>query len=210
MTILRHWLLVVVAALGIWSAPASATDFSFTGNLVNPNDVLLFNFTVGSASTVTLRTYSYAGGTNAAGTVIARGGFDPILALFSSTGLQIGQNDDGGGSVPADAVTGRHYDTFLQALLNPGTYTVSVQAYSNFAVGPNLSNGFTGGGSFTDVSGSQRASFFAFDVLNVAAATQVGGGAVPEPATWAMMLIGFGAVGFAMRRQKVKQALTLA
>lgn len=25
---------------------------------------------------------------------------------------------------------------------------------------------------------------------------------VPEPATWAMMLIGFGAVGFAMRRQK--------
>jgi hypothetical protein len=40
---------------------------------------------------------------------------------------------------------------------------------------------------------------------------QVGGGplmaarltdAVPEPATWTMMLIGFGAVGFAMRRRK--------
>jgi hypothetical protein len=27
-------------------------------------------------------------------------------------------------------------------------------------------------------------------------------GAVPEPATWAMMLVGFGAVGFAMRRRK--------
>jgi hypothetical protein len=27
-------------------------------------------------------------------------------------------------------------------------------------------------------------------------------GAVPEPATWAMMLLGFGAVGFAMRRRK--------
>ena len=26
--------------------------------------------------------------------------------------------------------------------------------------------------------------------------------AVPEPATWAMMLVGFGAVGFAMRRRK--------
>ena len=26
--------------------------------------------------------------------------------------------------------------------------------------------------------------------------------AVPEPATWAMMLIGFGAVGFAMRRRQ--------
>ena len=27
-------------------------------------------------------------------------------------------------------------------------------------------------------------------------------GAVPEPATWAMMLLGFGAVGFAMRRRR--------
>jgi len=26
--------------------------------------------------------------------------------------------------------------------------------------------------------------------------------AVPEPATWAMMLLGFGAIGFTMRRRK--------
>lgn len=70
---------VAVAAL---SAPAAAADFSYTGNLSDPNQVLLFNFNVGSTSQVTLRTYSYAGGTNAAGTVIANGGFDPILALF--------------------------------------------------------------------------------------------------------------------------------
>lgn len=30
----------------------------------------------------------------------------------------------------------------------------------------------------------------------------VGNGAVPEPATWAMMLMGFGAIGYAMRRRK--------
>ena len=30
-------------------------------------------------------------------------------------------------------------------------------------------------------------------------------GAVPEPATWAMMLLGFGAVGFSMRRSKRNQ-----
>lgn len=36
-------------------------------------------------------------------------------------------------------------------------------------------------------------------------------GAVPEPATWAMMLAGFGAIGFAMRRRsKVKTAVRFA
>lgn len=34
-------------------------------------------------------------------------------------------------------------------------------------------------------------------------------GAVPEPATWAMMLLGFGGIGFAMRRQR-KPALQAA
>jgi hypothetical protein len=37
-----------------------------------------------------------------------------------------------------------------------------------------------------------------------------GGGGVPEPATWAMMLLGFGAVGFSMRRARTSAARTLA
>lgn len=32
-------------------------------------------------------------------------------------------------------------------------------------------------------------------------------GAVPEPATWAMMLLGFGAIGFAMRKGRQRQTL---
>ena len=35
-------------------------------------------------------------------------------------------------------------------------------------------------------------------------------GAVPEPATWAMMLMGFGAVGFAMRRCRYQQTVSYA
>jgi hypothetical protein len=35
-------------------------------------------------------------------------------------------------------------------------------------------------------------------------------GAVPEPGTWAMMLIGFGAVGFSIRRRKPRHLLQLA
>lgn len=192
--------ILAAAAAVMMSAPAAADNFSYTGTLSNPNQVLLFNFVVGAPSTVTLRTYSYAGGTNAAGTVISRGGFDPILALFDSTGARINQNDDGGAAVPADAVTGEHFDTFLQSLLNPGTYTVSVMAYSNFSIGPNLSNGFTNTGNFTDVTGNQRTNAWAFDVLNVASAIQVGG--VPEPATWMLMLLGFGAIGLSIRARR--------
>lgn len=34
--------------------------------------------------------------------------------------------------------------------------------------------------------------------------------AVPEPATWAMMLFGFGATGFSMRRRRYQQRIALA
>ena len=195
--------LAFAAASFSFAAPASATDFSYTGTLSDPNAVLMFNFTVGSPSTITLRSYSYAGGTNAAGTLISGGGFDPILTLFDSTGLEINHNDDGGSAhVPCDGT--RCYDVYLQQLLSPGTYTVSIQAYSNFAIGPNLSNGFENDGSFNG-----RTSFYAFDILNVDQAIQVAG-AVPEPSTWAMMLFGFGAAGVALRRQKKKTAFALA
>jgi hypothetical protein len=36
---------------------------------------------------------------------------------------------------------------------------------------------------------------------SLSAFAQVGAGALPEPATWAMMLLGFGGIGFAMRRR---------
>jgi hypothetical protein len=192
-------IVLAAASVALFNAPAAADDFSFTGTLNDPNQVLLFNFVVGAPSTVTLRTYSYAGGTNAAGTAIPQGGFDPILALFDSSGLRINQNDDGGLNVPADAVTGARFDTFLQSLLAPGTYTVSVMAFSNFSVGPNLSDGFYGGGSF-----NSRTNAWAFDVLNVSSAVVQG---VPEPSTWAMMFLGFGAMGLAIRRRRRAEAL---
>lgn len=189
-------------ALALTASPAAADDFSFTGSFSTPDTVQFFDFTVGAISSVTLRTWSYAGGVNAAGQTIDRGGFDPILALFDlTTGLKINENDDGGcGLVAADAVSGQCWDTSLISDLAAGTYRVSVQVYPNFAPS-SLSGTFAGASTFSDVSGvanNPRTNAWAFDILNVNSAIQNG---VPEPESWALMVVGFGLVGASLRRR---------
>ncbi|MGH9611524.1 MAG: DVUA0089 family protein [Bryobacteraceae bacterium] len=201
------------------AASAFADNFSFTGTFVQDDQVQAFSFSVGATSNVTLETLAYAGGVNAAGQTIAEGGFDPILALFDSTGAEIGQNDDGGSSVPADSVTGEYFDTFLNlGTLTAGNYTVTIQEYDNFANGPNLSDGFsrTGQGNFTsaafgndgpggfyDVTGTQRDSHWAFDILGVNSAStgNPAPSATPEPGS--ILLLVSGAAGlFLMKRRQ--------
>lgn len=74
----------------------------------------------------------------------------------------------------------------------------------------------TGTFSLTGLAGAQSFAFNAntrgnvwFDNFSATAAAATG--AVPEPATWAMMVAGFGAMGFAMRRRtKVRTNFSFA
>ena len=188
----------------------NAADFSFTGNFTNDNDVPTFNFSIGVPSTVILRTWSYAGGTNATWNTIERGGFDPVLTLFDrSTGALLSENDDGNGSVATD-INGSDFDAFLTASLASGNYTVSIQQNDNFALGPNLSDGFSQEGianmNFNDgfvdrFNDEQRDAHWALDILNVNSAVLIAS-PVPEPETYSMMLAGLAFIGFALRRRK--------
>jgi hypothetical protein len=219
----KNLTLSAVAALALLGATVSANaitaNFSFTGSFVNDNDVQLFNFTVGAASPdVILRTWSYAGGVNAAGETIAEGGFDPILAVFNGAGTFINQNDDGGAHVAADSITGAHFDTYLDlGALAVGSYTVSVMQYNNFANGPALANGFAKdgaaniafthtlfghpGGLFWDATDHERTANWAFDILGVQQATQNG---VPDGGS-TVALLGLALSGLAMLRSRLQK-----
>ncbi len=219
-------------AIGLISGSASAANFSFIGNLNHDDAVQEFNFEVeGAAREVTLRTWSFAGGTNAEGQVIQAGGFDPVVSLFnSSTGALISFNDDGysfnpggynpGGfhfQVPATEdefqifpifpitpifpSSSFAYDSLLATNLSAGNYTVTVTQFKSFPVGSSLTNGFSGSDSENFAS---RTSHWALDVSNVENAT-VGAtyiSQVPEPDSFAMLLAGLGLLGFMAKRKK--------
>jgi PEP-CTERM motif-containing protein len=155
-------------AMAVAASSAQAANLSFVGTLAHDGSVALRSFDVSAPSLVTLRTWSYAGGTNAAGVLIDRGGFDPILTLFDSAGVWVAENDDGGQNpdtswkIPADAVTGKHWDAYLEASLAPGAYVVSVTEFYNHVrriqTPPNLADGFSRG-PLDDYTPALAASF---------------------------------------------------
>ncbi len=172
----------MLTTLGI-NSTANAADFSFRGTFAQDDDVHLFDFSVGTESMVTFKTYSYAGGTQADGTVIAAGGFDPILSLFDTHGKLIALGDDGeAGTVAEDPTTRQAYDVLLKIDLMAGNYTLALSQYDNFPNTYYLADGFreTGNGNFTgdlsrcpigssfcDFTGDIRTNQWAFDAFGV-------------------------------------------
>jgi hypothetical protein len=73
---------ILVAASGVCVADTT----SYTGTLLNPEDTASIQIVLGSGGDVTLQTFGFGGGVNGAGTLIAAGGFDPFVGLFSGTG----------------------------------------------------------------------------------------------------------------------------
>lgn len=188
--------LAACALLAGTALNAQAADFNFSGQIVYNTDVVQLDFTLASASDVTLWTDSWQSGLN----------FDPVLGLFGGSNQALLQViDDNDGTI---AGAGYYDSGALLTQLAAGSYRLTLGAAANEAVGPTLANGFALDGSTPiklvdwnqpsyDINANdQKGGIWQ---LHLSGVTQAA--VVPEPESWALLLGGLLAVGMLVRRQ---------
>lgn len=179
-TTYKYFALAAVAVSVAAAAPAAALDVTLQGNLPGKNALQLFDFTILATSAVQIRTFNTF--EDSAGNFdLLPGSFDPILTLADSAGEVLAVNDDT-----------FFLDSNIELQLAAGSYQLVLTGFANFPNGPNLADGFSMNDSYN--GGIWTVAFTGVDSATAAAA-------VPEPASWALLIAGFAMTGTAMRRR---------
>lgn len=220
----------LVAALSLVAMPATAhaavyvgTDVNPTGATTLPNSRAAQTSFLAAAGPVTTVTFEATATGAAAPLTIGNltitgtdflGGTQNVLATSQCIYSLCGGNTTTGGSkfyyheggsstltfaTPVSAV-----GFFLGGIQIPGSisYTsdTGVQVV-NFSGSANTSYIGVTGSNITSVALNASGDFLSVDDISYA------GAAVPEPASWAMMILGMGAVGFALRSAKRRSSV---
>lgn len=218
---------LLIPGMFLMAAAASAgptSSISYTGTLATPESVFETTFAIPSTATVTFQTWGFGGGTNAAGTLIPAGGFDPLISLFVGPVATATMYVDGSGNPLADAddlvnapwsyvgncppagtvAIGANRDCgddFMQVELSTGTYTL-VLTDANYipdALYDNgaLSEGFLDltGGVFQTCDPDANACVARNGNYALDISSSLGAPSVPEPSAFPLLGIGFALTG---------------
>ncbi|GHG04236.1 DVUA0089 family protein [Thalassotalea marina] len=197
---------LIVAAALLLSFTANATlitSKSFTGNFDNDESRYYIQFDVtADNSTVDFTSWGYAGGVNAAGTVIADGGFDSQLFIFDSANTLLDSDDDS--STVVSASSNLSYDALISLTLDTGRYFAVLTQYNSDYISGDLLTGNWQPAGLTNFNG--RTSFFAFDISgeNLANIGGIGHDVTPVSEPGTLALFALTAFGFAARRKLAK------
>lgn len=192
-----------------------ANSNNFTGVdavilLRTPGDAFLANYVLGGGLLVTEWTGADWAVSTLLGGAVSGGSFvgtnTPVT--FTSDGLAVGLGNGVGNSFTAVVAS-----EFFRSFSSTGSGSVLATRPGNFAaiVGGSAGSGYVvaNGIDWADSFGS-TGSANGQVLLNSLSIRGNVTGAVPEPATWAMMLLGFGFVGGAVRTAKRRQKVTIA
>lgn len=177
-----------------FAAPGFANVMIYSGIFGADDQVALIPIVASAPETVTIQTYSYAGGTVGADT-FAAGGFAPVGFLFDNIGDVLVLSAGACGQVGSDPVTGNCDDLYFQNILGPGSFTLALAVDDNRPVDTIVADGFVqdgnpgftcaeagAGGSFCDLTtatGTSRTGAYALSITT---------SAVPEPAGGVFLL----------------------
>ena len=125
-------------------------------------------------------------------TVVCTSGIPPPGGCNPSSTISLPFDYSFGGQSP-DLIQGENY--FSLSITARGGVNGIINDSSGILTGRNLYYSMDSGAGCSQVG--------CFIEMGRADTFFVGGG-VPEPSTWAMMLLGFGGIGFAMRRRRVR------
>ncbi|WP_237219995.1 PEPxxWA-CTERM sorting domain-containing protein [Sphingomonas arenae] len=199
--------MAAAAALTVGSAANAAINVTFddgNGGL-SAGEVSYATFDPGSTGGVTGSGYIIQSGSNSSGADPAVGGQgDPYLSVLGGGNANF-TFEGGLSSLGLDYGSADAYNTFV-LFLSDGTT-------ANYT-GSDLINIGTADGNQTEPRTNGRLTFTTSDGVFITGLRLLSGqnslevdnlgvvSAVPEPGTWAMMLLGFGAIGFSMRRRR--------
>ena len=201
-------------AIGLTATPAFAVGetANVNGSTLSSGGSTTINFGGPAGSTATSSLYLLLTSGNS-----ATGVYD-FSYTFTNTNPSI-SNLTGFGFTTTPTlleITGTGMGFVLDPINFPGGYNVDACAYAgnNCDAANNQGDLFSGTFELTFAGGTSSITLNNF-VDRYASLTELGGisgegtpvGGVPEPGTWAMMLLGFGAIGLAMRGRRRRTGL---